>query len=161
MMPALTLCGSTIADLSESLFSDQPLFVGSWSRLQLYLRYLRQHRRRSTICVVLRAEMHDNVKNTHKFYEVLEKDSGEYLVRWGRIGSAARTQKVTETEANKRWSDKLSKGYSIPTNPYLKTPIMKCRGVVAVGDKYMLKKEDNTPLCVVKLPTLREILSHI
>lgn len=111
----------------------------------------------------IEAEYRDPNKNSHKFYRVLCED-GQFYVHWGRVGTKGSSQKVSETEARKRWASKLSKGYE-KTNPFKGTPLDRTAAIDKVGENsYQLKvrhqQHQLIALCKVPLTSVIKILTH-
>ena len=50
--------------------------------------------------------------NNNKFYNMEELSDGSWKATWGRVGSAGSTKIYQSYEWNKKYNEKLSKGYS-------------------------------------------------
>lgn len=53
----------------------------------------------------------DKGNSSCKFWEISGRGRGQVTVRWGRIGSAGRSQEIPPYEAMTRLYEKLDKGY--------------------------------------------------
>jgi rhodanese-related sulfurtransferase/predicted DNA-binding WGR domain protein len=59
-----------------------------------------------------RLEFVDEETNTNKFWEIWSLSDGRFIVSWGRIGThQPPSQTVTREVADKRYQEKLNKGY--------------------------------------------------
>ena len=58
-------------------------------------------------------EYHSDAENSHKFWQITEIGNNQVEVRWGRIGSVGQAQIISKVEAEKRYSEKLNKGYEL------------------------------------------------
>jgi predicted DNA-binding WGR domain protein len=53
----------------------------------------------------------DKGNSSNKFWEISGRGNGQVTVRWGRVGSAGRSQEIPSYEAIGRLHEKVGKGY--------------------------------------------------
>jgi predicted DNA-binding WGR domain protein len=64
----------------------------------------------------MRLELHDRVKNSHKYYQLVEMEQGMVDISWGRClgrDTSGGERLVDRDLANKLLQQKIKKGYKI------------------------------------------------
>lgn len=59
-------------------------------------------------------EYHNDAKNSHKFYEIVDNEDGTYHTRWGRIGTKGQKGgSIVAAHAQGKCEAKLRRGYVV------------------------------------------------
>jgi poly [ADP-ribose] polymerase len=60
--------------------------------------------------------------NNNKYYEMQENPNGTFTVKYGRVGGNPTTQVYSSREWNKKYNEKVNKGYKDQTHLFVETP---------------------------------------